>query len=912
MAHLELHFQCGETSLSVRRFTIHEAISTPFSVSVMARSDNPAIDLSAIVGQPAGLRLTDRGSRAWQGICCTMAQTHAERREHEVQSQYTIRIVPHLWLLSERINHRIFQHLSIPDIVSRILDEWHIEATWRIDRGQHPKMEFRVQYGETDLDFVNRLLEEAGIAYLFDDSGAGASVLTFDDALHRGHERPPIAYDDNPLRAMGRELIQRLALAHDVRPGKVVLRDADFRRPDFELIGESPQAPGPERRYEQYHYIPGGMLVEAGAGGDTPVADDKGVARHDQPAGKARAARALEALRADRGGVLFECNVHGLRPGDVFRVEHHPHPDLGRKLLVSDTMVEGTAEGEWNLLGHAVFADVPFRPPLMTPRPHVHGVQSAMVVGPRDGTWLDQELHADEFGRIRVQFPWDRDGRRDDGSSCWIRVSDQWGGQGYGFMSLPRVGQEVLVTFLDGDPDRPVIFGRVPNTTQPVPYKQPQHSTVSAWKSDSSPGSSGFNELKFEDLKGEELFFLQAEKDRRRLVKHDELVTVGRHHSEMVNADRTTTVGEDHVRVTQKELRRMIGSTQQEHEAGDRRQLLRNDGTEHTEANRRLLVARDQDLVVQGEKRERDEWDHHARVLGDRKERVGKDASRMVYQEVHERVNGTFSREAGAELHVHAKEHVGEAPDITVAGPGGFLRIDGSGVVISGTTVDINVSGSPGHGHGSHPKEPKEAQEAQTETGVDYSVEDMKAQETVKALLDSLLKRGPKAVSDNVGSLDLMKLALTGDLCTPHDGLVLWSGGADEAGAVAQQIAEQRTAEGRPSLRIEMTQGGRALAGAAKNAPWDQASPAWKAASKRLARQASGDVTVIVSYSPVGQQAILRDELKMLAANKKVTSIQAHLMTPSPTGAYKDGAGNPYDLSPIDLKEVLAAPAKKP
>ena len=919
MAVIELSFDCGETSLTVRRFSVHEAVSTPFTVSVWVRSENPAVDIEAIVGKPAGLRILagyahvmGGGSRAWTGLCSYMEQTHAERRENKVLSTYYLRIVPNLWLLDQRRNYRIFQHINIPDIVDKLLDEWGIRRAWRIDRGQYPKLEMKVQYAESDFAFLNRILEEAGVAYVFPDDPSDTSVLTLSDALQRGSARAAVPYEPNPTQSAEREFVSDLQLVREVRPGALTMRDQDLRKPAFALFGEAPRAGGPEDRYEQYHYLPGGFLVEGGAGGETPVADAKGVARHDQPAGQKRATRALEAARADRGGVAFVCNLNDIGPGVVFSIENHPHPDLGRALLVTDATLEGTAEGEWQVLGQAVFADVPYRPPMVTPRPQVLGVQSATVVGPATGDNLDQEIHVDEFGRVKVQFPWDRHGASDDDSSCWLRVHEGWGGKGYGWLNLPRVGHEVMVTFLEGDPDRPVAAGRLYNMTHPVPYKLPEHKTISAWKSDSSPTSNGFNEIKYEDMKGEELFYFQAEKNHRRLVKHDEILTVGNDRDKYVTAVEIETVDGNRTQVTLEERHEMTGAVSHTLIGGTRRQLVRLDEVEVNYENRLLLVEKDEDQVVRGHKRERDEWDLAARVLGDRSERVGRDRSMMVYQQQFEKVGQTFARRAGKELHVAAKETVGEAPDITVKGPGGFLRIDASGVVISGTKVDINVSGSAGHGHGSHPKEPAEALEAQSKTGVIREQEDFQGHKTVAALTENL-EKGKGKGADREREIALVKLAMVGDLSKPPGETILWSGGGDKAGRVAEQLAKKRTEAGRASKRLEMTDGGRALEQTCKanKDEFDTTKRAWKTISKRLAMQAKGDIDVVVSYSPISDTAILREELRIIAANPDVTSVNVWLMQPSAAGEFTDEAGNKYELVSIPMAEVLAPPKKK-
>ncbi|TKD04490.1 type VI secretion system Vgr family protein [Polyangium fumosum] len=920
MATLELSFECGESSLSVRRFSIHEAVSTPFTVSIWARSESPTVDVAAIAGYPAIFKvrtgyknLTSADLRVWSGYVSFMEQTHAERRQTKVHSTYHFRIVPHLWLTDQRRNCRIFQHLSIPDIVDKILDEWGIKRAWKIDRGKYPKHEFRVQYGETEFTFISRLLEEAGIAYTFPDVDDSGSLLTLSDALHTNAPRPgaPVPYEHNPTMEAEREFISRISLVREVRPGALVIRDYDFRRPDYKLIGEAPKA-GDKARFEQYHYIAGGMFVEAGRGGGTPIADDKGVARHDDATGTARATRALEAARADRGGIAFESNLDDLTPGVVFRIDNHPHPDVARPMLTTDTIFEGTAEGEWQVVGHAVFADVAYRPPLATPRPEVLGVQSVRVVGPQTGDDVDQAIHVDEFGRIRVQFPWDRHGQSDDDSSCWIRVEEGWGGTGYGWLNLPRVGQEVLVTFIEGDPDRPVIAGRLYNPEKPVPYALPEHKTVSTWKSQSIPSENGFNEIKFEDQKSEELFFMQAEKNLRKLVKNDEIDTVGNVRDKHVTGMLLETVGKDRVQVTNEKRLEMTGRLHHIRIGRHRFQRIRKDETEYNFSHRRLLVFKNKDVVVRGHKRERNEWDLHVRVNKDRKDRTGKDHSLMVYQERHEKVGSDYARETGKEIHFKVGEElVGETKDATLKGPGGFVRIDMTGVVISGTKVDINVSGRAGHGHGSHPKEIAKAKEAKTETGFTHVPEKSPAFATVAALAEALKpkvrRKGPAAVRYAA----LMSIALEGNVTTPPSGAVFWSGGGDKAGFVAEQLAMERSAGGTPSARLEMTPGGDALAKAAYGDEWEVQDKAWRTISGRLADKASGEINVVVSYMPLGMSAIFREEVQILLDNEKYTSINVLLMQESATGKYKDQAGKTYDLVPVPLEDVLAVPPPK-
>ncbi len=714
---LELTFASAESSLSVRQFAVRDSMSSLFDVFVIARSPNPAIDLEAIVGQPAMFRLATSyafarrgGTRTWKGVVSYAEQVEANHLggAENGLSTYSLRIVPTIWTLTQRVQHRIFQHLTIPGIVAKVLAEWGIEAVWRIDQNLYPKLEYKVQYGESDFSFVCRLLEEAGLSFLFQDEDDAGSILTIDD---RPHGRPlreslPIRFVDNPSKSSEQEYMTAVELIHEVRPGAYTLRDYDFRNPPFPLFGEATKAKGPEDRYEQYLYRPGSSLVEVGATGNTPVADDLGFARHWPGAGNERAERALQGERQGRRSVTFHTNIVDMWPGVLFSLARHPHGELGEgdKLLVIDQTIEGTAEGEWAMSGKAVFAAEPYRPMLRTPKPSVRGIQTATVVGPPG-----DEIHTDEFGRVRVQFPWDREGTFDEKSSCWIRVSHGWSGSGYGMMTLPRVGQEVLVSFLSGDPDLPVLMGRAYNAVEPVPYKLPDTKTQSAWRTETSPGGQGFNEILYEDSKGEELVYQQAERNQRVLVKHDETITVGHDRRKHVDVDewdltvlnRTQVTGVSRVEVTGAYNHLFVGANASTRVKGDSKRRL--------EMNRLAHIAGDQHLVVKGTQRELVEDDVHLNVDGDSREKVGEDQSITVNGNHYEKVGESHAMESGSQTHLKSGTAftVEATQDITIKGPGGFLRIDASGVTISGTAIKINAGGSAGKGRGANPELPE-------------------------------------------------------------------------------------------------------------------------------------------------------------------------------------------------------------
>jgi type VI secretion system secreted protein VgrG len=722
MATLELSFASGEASLSARKFAAREALSAQFTVDVWAFSRHADIDLEAIVGEAASFRVVSGlafaelgGGRSWNGICSFIEQVHAVgvAQAEAGQSTYHLRIVPRLWLLTQRRNYRIFQHVTIPAIVDKLLGEWGVKAVWQVDRGRYPKLEYRVQHGESDFAFLSRLLEEAGITFSFHDDDAGSTLTLADEP----HGAPPRAgsllrYVDEPNQSSEREFITDVRLSREVRPGGFTLRDHDFRNPGFSLLGAAQSAPAPASSYEIFQYSPGAFLIETGARPGTPHADDKGTARYEQAFGAARADQALHAERVGQRAVAFATNVVDLRPGTVFSVDHHPHPELapGARLLMTELSIDGSRDGEWSTSGRAVFTDVPYRPPPRTPKPTAVGVQSATVVGPKG-----QEIHTDEFGRVRVQFPWDREGKNDDGSSCWIRVSQGWAGTGFGMITVPRIGQEVLVGYLQGDPDQPIIVGRVFNGTRQAPYPLPEHKTRSAWRSDSSPGSNGFNEIMFEDLKGRELVYMQAQRDLRKLVKQDETITVGNDRRKFVARDETEETGRDRTELTRANRTEITDKNRMTVVGGDAVKLVKGDEIERTDGSLVVYVGQDQDVIIKQRQRERVEGDSHLRVKGKRNIHVGRTQSLTVGKDRHEKIGRRHALEAGKAIHLKAGSAlvIEASQDLTLKGPGGFIRIDASGVTIQGKLVRINSGGSAGSGAGASPEAAEDARVAE-------------------------------------------------------------------------------------------------------------------------------------------------------------------------------------------------------
>jgi type VI secretion system secreted protein VgrG len=588
----------GDT-FDIREFSVHERISSLFNVSLIALSDSTNIDFDAIVGQPARFMLsTGAGGassvRIWTGICNELQQLAAEE---EGLSTYRLSIVPTLWLATQRRNHRMFQHLSEPDIVKKLLAEWNIEPELKIDGPAYKKRKYRVQYAESDYAFICRMLEDAGVSFYF-EAKEGESTLVLSDAPQSNEPRAhKIAFRDNPTVA-NKEHVTSVLIGQKVRPGRYTMRDHDYRRPPtYKLVaGASASRLSVEDKLERFHYTPGAFLFGTDKGGDdSPNADDKGKTRTDETEAAVLAKKRLEAKRSEGSVVSFSTNAHDLAPGVVMSILDHPRADLGanKRLLIIEAVLNGTNDGEWQHHCEARSADAPFRPPLSTPKPKISGVESATVVGPAGA-----EIHTDEFGRVRVHFHWDRESKMDENSSCWIHVSQPWGGSGYGGSNLPRVGQEVLVDFLGGDPDRPVITGRVFTNLQKVPYKLPENKTQSGWKSSSTGGTGGYNEIMFEDSAGKELLRMQAERDLNKLVKHDESVTIGNDRTKNVKNNEAVTIGNDRTKNVKNNEDVTIGNNRSKLVKNNEDVTIGNNMSKMVKNNEREVTGTNRSIVV--------------------------------------------------------------------------------------------------------------------------------------------------------------------------------------------------------------------------------------------------------------------------------------------------------------------------
>jgi type VI secretion system secreted protein VgrG len=636
----------SKDTLDVRQFVVQERMSTLFKVTLVALSENPDIDFDAVIGQPARFLLHTHDlahpERYWSGVCSHLQQVAVEPRG---LSTYQITLVPNLWLATQRRNYRMFQQLSELEIAIKVLREWGIDPRLQVELAAYKKRKYRVQYAENDFAFISRMLEDVGVSFYFEQE-AGESRLVLAEAPQQNELRTPrIHYRDNPMVANPQDkYVTSVHVAQQVRPGKYTLRDHDYRKsPTYKLVASAEDSNVPvEERLERFHYTPGAFLFQSEQGGSTPVADDKGKHRTDEAEGATLARKRLDAKRGSAKVITFETNAHDLAPGVVMGFLDHPRSDLGdeKKLLIVQTTFNGSSSGEWMHSVEARGAEHTYRPPMITPKPKISGVESVTIVG-RAG----EEIHTDEFGRVRVHFHWDRESQMDDNSSCWIHVSQAWSGGGFGGVNLPRVGQEVLVDFLGGDPDRPVITGRVYTNLQKVPYGLPANKTQSGMKSASTHKTGGYNEIMMEDAAGKELLRMQAELDFDFLVKRNW----------------TTTVGHDRTDVT------------------------RNDNTERVTGNQSVTVNKNREVTV---------------LLDEKKTVIGR-RDVIVLKDLMHAVKGSIAQSAltGSTTHTSSKMTVIESDESIVLFVGASsISITGEKITIQSPRVEINPGGGGGGG----------------------------------------------------------------------------------------------------------------------------------------------------------------------------------------------------------------------
>lgn len=503
---LSLTSPLGKDVLLLASVTGTEAISSIYEYELEALSEDDAIDPKKIVGKSVTVELRGKEIRHIDGYVVRMSKGDMlETGKNKALRQYRMTIVPWLWFLSKRVNCRIFQEMTAVDVIDEVLKDHNVIAKYQKKlKSTYKKREYCVQFNESDFDFVTRLMEEEGIAYYFlHDKGKHELVLVDQQNAYSDCAESKVVYTQGDLKDSH---VFEWDHQYAYTTGKWSVTDYDFTKPTTSLMASAPTVvdlPGIEQ-YEHYEYP-----------GFYATASD----------GKNAAGARMTADEVPHDIIKGASNCLSFYAGGVFQLaEHESKAETGKYLLTSISIRakdDSYLSGEGNTQGYSnsfqcIPAKVHFRPAVTRVKQVMRGPQTALVVGNKG-----EEIHIDKYSRIKVQFYWDREGKLDANSTCYIRVAQAFAGNKWGSQFIPRIGQEVIINFLDGDPDRPIVTGAVYNADNMPPYATKTQSGIKT-HSTTKGGTSNFNEFRFEDKKGSEEIFIQAEKDFKRLVKNDE------------------------------------------------------------------------------------------------------------------------------------------------------------------------------------------------------------------------------------------------------------------------------------------------------------------------------------------------------------------------------------------------------
>jgi type VI secretion system secreted protein VgrG len=537
----------GEDVLLLQGFTGHEGISRPFNFHLELLSEKNTIDFQDIVGKNVTISVTlaDESKRYFNGFVSRFAQ----RGNDERFTYYQAEMVPWLWFLTRTADCRIFQNMSVKDIITKVFDDAGFSGYKMVTQASYDKLEYCVQYRETAFNFVSRLMEQYGIFYFFEHTDGDHTLVMADavSALNPCPGQPKARYDRVVGGAKDEDVVTAWQLEQELRTGKCSLTDYNFETPSTDLLAweDTIVKVGGNTKYELFDY-PGDYSTK--------------------PQGKTLAKIRMEEEEATHLVATGSSNCRAFTSGYTFDLEDHYRSDMNQPYLLTDIQHlasvkesyatgEGGSEGQYSNHFSCTPQNVAYRPPRVTPKPFVQGPQTAVVVG-KSG----EEIWVDPYGRVKVQFYWDRKGTGDENSSCWVRVSQLWAGKTWGAMFIPRMGQEVIVDFLEGDPDRPIITGRVYNADQIVPGTLPDDQTVSGIRTHSTKGGGDHNAnvIAFRDKMGEEEFYMRAEKDMFVRVEHDDELKVQNDQTIEIENNRTEQVNKGDEKITIKQGNRTV------------------------------------------------------------------------------------------------------------------------------------------------------------------------------------------------------------------------------------------------------------------------------------------------------------------------------------------------------------------
>ena len=622
--------------LNIFELSGQQTLSAPYELSARFACGIPDLKLSELTQQSAIISLSYKNDRRYFHGMVREAVLLGENGQSYL---YEITLVPKLWFLNYRSNCRIFQHKTVVQIVSQLL----AEAGLRDDEFQfhlkehYPVLDYTVQFNETDFAFISRLLERHGIHYHF---------------IHQ-HEQHTLVFGD---------INETLPYLDDP---DIEMRPRNGLAPDYSTLASFKQGyqvgfdhaahlgfdlTRPARELKHVQRIKASQFLEH-------YSFHEHLSYQSAEAGQLYIDQSLQAFEAQKEVAESDSDIIHMEPGHRFSLSNHIRSDFNKKYLIHSVhfkvrqygTLEEYAPGEagFHYDNHCCFlpAAVPFKPPQLTPRPELDYQDGVVVTGPKG-----EEIYTDQYARIKVQFPWDREGQNDENSSCWVPVSQSWAGNQWGKIHIPRIGHEVLISFINGDPDQPLVVGSLYNGVNPPPYSLPRHKTRSTTKTHSSMGGKGFNEIRFEDKKGQEQIAIFAEKDIDNRVKND----------------------------------------RREHIGHDRHLIVEQDRFEHIKHNKHVIIDNNHNVEVS--------QDYHLSVGQTHHTRVGQDLYIDAADEIHIKAGNTLVFDAGDMLSMKAG--------------GSIMKTSAGGIGFNGATIRINAGGSPGTGSGANPIAPRMPREA--------------------------------------------------------------------------------------------------------------------------------------------------------------------------------------------------------
>jgi len=677
----------GKDVLLLHAFTGEEEMSRLFTFDLDLRSTKDNITPQSIIGKNVSfyVQMFDGSKRYFNGHVQRFAYTGTGDR----LSLYRARIVPWLWFLTKTTDCRIFQNKTVPQIIEQVFQDLGFSDFEKSElKGNYAEWEFCVQYRENDFNFVSRLMEQEGIFYYFKhEQGKHTLVLADQKGAYKDAFENQVEFDGTMSVSDQLHGIIRWEHRYEFCTGKFAHTDYNFETPTTNLMSNTNSLVKLDgnTKFEYYEF---------------PGQYEK---KNDS---EAEAKLRMEEEEVNFDIVEGESYCRSFSPGYKFKLKkHNSKNEQGKgfalvKVTHSAGMGGGFVTGGDAGMTHKIYTNVftaipdsvPYRPGRITPKPYLHGTQTAVVVGPPG-----EEIWPDKYGRVKVQFHWDREGKRDDKSSCWIRVAQPWVGKNWGAIHIPRIGQEVVVSFVEGDVDRPLITGMVYNADNMPPYTLPDNKTQTGIKTRSSKGGTpdNFNEIRFEDLKGEEQLFMHAEKnfdlevehdeshwvghDRKKQIDHDEQVSVGHDRTANVGHDEKNTVGHD--RTTNVMRNEMISI------GGNLGIDISKNVDFTTGGNRTTSISKDETITVAGKRTETVTKDETIDIQGKRTTTVAKDDNHSIGHKLTFVAGDEIVLQTGSASLVMKKNG-----DIQIKGAN--ITIQGSGKIGIKATGDLTLKGA--------------------------------------------------------------------------------------------------------------------------------------------------------------------------------------------------------------------------